>query len=351
MSSDTTSTSPDHSIQRMIQMRDEFYTDEGNTLCGLNRILVNQISKVLRESLQPLIWIHFTLVLPAMLVFVCNLYNVLTLVPKLVPNADFPDADDATLARRTRYALGVFFGLAALYFLLKINVLAAINYTIGNIYKGQKVSFLDVVKALPGLWKGFLITHLWSSLLKYGALLLLWITATLTLYFSYQTTNGPFIVVMYMTTFFLLLAFVFVSTTLIPAVTAVANGVTCFEDCCGIKAFHKAMALLEDLWMMAFKGATFESISIRLIVFEICMLSGITGPSELEEIQLWTKLLVGGVLVFILSIYILASTMYWSLFYITCKINHHESLEARESGQYEPIVLNEIDSESVAEKV
>ncbi|BFI31003.1 hypothetical protein AXG93_4683s1030 [Marchantia polymorpha subsp. ruderalis] len=351
MSSDASSTTPDDSIQRMIHMRDEFYTDEGKTLCGLNRILVNQISKALRESVQLLIWIQFTLVLPAMLVFVCNLYNFLTLVPKLVPNADFPDADDATLARRKNYGLGILFGLAVAYFLLTINVLAAINYATGNIYKGHKVSFLDVLKALPGLWKGFLITTLWSSLLTYGALLVLWITASLTLYFSYQTTNGPFIVVMYMTTLFLLLAFVFVSTTFIPAVTAVANGVTCFEDCCGLKAFHKAMALLEDLWLMAFKGATFESISIRLVVIEIYMLSGFTGPSELEEIQLWTKLLVGGVMVLMLSIYMQASTMYWSLFYITCKIYHHESLEPRGSGQYERIVLNEIDSESVGERV
>ncbi|KAL2630428.1 hypothetical protein R1flu_015114 [Riccia fluitans] len=209
---------------------------------------------VLRESVRlfgslhpSLVWIQFALVLPySLYLIVVAVYAQLAILHALFPNlppspagVPVPAWDDFGNLDLSKW-LGFLLLVVLVPFCISLVILGTVFYAVGAIYYGRNATFSEVVHSVPRLWSRLFETAIVEILLA----------------MSVGVVYGIFIVIFQFTLpshlLLLLVSIVGVICVIlvfiIKLMYQVANGVTCFEDHCGITSFRKGKHLLHDKW-------------------------------------------------------------------------------------------------------
>ncbi|KAL2653563.1 hypothetical protein R1flu_021691 [Riccia fluitans] len=195
-------------------------------------------------------------------------------------------------------------------------VIGAVLYAAGSIYQGKKLTFFEVIKLVPGLWRGLLVTSL------------VYLVPTLLLSFRFGLTTSVFF---YVTSFanppvpviLAVLVLAIVSWTIgciIAIMFSVANCVVCFEKEYGVAAFKRARKILHSKW------GTAVGISILLFVAEtllkVVLFKGL--KESLVHGFEWQHLLSTTFCLIFRSYLLGLKCISWALFYFSCMADSAE---------------------------
>ncbi|KAL2630429.1 hypothetical protein R1flu_015115 [Riccia fluitans] len=277
---------------------------------------------VLRESVRlfgslhpSLVWIQFALVLPySLYLIVVAIYAQLAILHALFPNlppspagVPVPAWDDFGNLDQSKW-LGFLLLVVLVRFCIGLVVLGTVFYAVGAIYYGRNATFSEVVHSVPRLWSRLFVTAIVEILLA----------------MSVGVVYGIFIVIFQFTLpsdlLLLLVSIVgvisLISVFIINLMYQVANGVTCFEDHCGITSFRKGKHLLHDKW----GSAVFLFILLLIPAILVGLLADFPVRLTAEFHFRW---LVLKIIYVILTSYLTElGFISWAVFYFSCAANY-----------------------------
>ncbi|KAL2630436.1 hypothetical protein R1flu_015122 [Riccia fluitans] len=278
---------------------------------------------VLRESVRlfgslhpSLVWIQFALVLPYSLYLIVDQYAQQAILHALFPNlppspagVPVPAWDDFGNLDLSKW-LGILLlvVLVVLTFCISLVILGAVFYAVGAIYYGRSATFSEVVHSVPRLWSRLFVTAIVEILLA----------------MSVGVVYGIFIVIFQFTLpshLLLLLVSIVGVIFLIPVfiinlMYQVANGVTCFEDHCGITSFRKGKHLLHDKW----GSAVFLFIILLIPAILVGLLADFPVRLTTEFHFRWLVLTI----IYVIFTSYLTELVFisWAVFYFSCAANY-----------------------------
>ncbi|KAL2630427.1 hypothetical protein R1flu_015113 [Riccia fluitans] len=286
---------------------------------GFSRHRVGQwnVFTLIRDAVKlsfrsPLPSIQFSLLLPHTILFYY-------LTRSYFSNISSPSAWNAFLFHQPGQVpslLGTLLLQAILSLISSSLVIGAVLYAAGSIYQGKKLTFFEVIKLVPGLWRGLLVTSL------------VYLVPTLLLSFLFGLITG---VLFYVTSFanpsvpviLAVLALAIVSWTIdciIAIMFSVANCVVCFEEEYGVAAFKRARKVLHSKW------GTAVGISILLFVAETLL--KVVLFKELKESLVhgfeWQHLLSTTFSLIFRSYFVGFKCISWAMFYFSCMADSAE---------------------------
>ncbi|CAN8267500.1 unnamed protein product [Cochlearia groenlandica] len=195
---------------------------------------------------------------------------------------------------------------------------AAVVFTVASIYTGKPVSFSSTIYAIPMVLKRLFITFLWVSLLMlvYNSVFLLFLVVLIVAVDLQRVGLAIFSMVV----IFVMFLGVHVYMT---AWWHLASVVSVLEPVYGIAAMKKSYELL--------KGKTRIACSMVFMYLALCsvvagVFSGVVVHGGVDY-GLFTRIVVGGLLVGVLVIVNLVGLLVQSVFYYVCKSFHHEAID------------------------
>ncbi|KAL3679933.1 hypothetical protein R1sor_022889 [Riccia sorocarpa] len=285
-------------------------------------------------------WIQFTIVFPCSILWLLNQYFIRKWVHDYWPQPPAPPCpgpcveppsashlnfcDDLSSTCDNFWpcewkGLATFIIVTVLAFAFCVNVVGALYYAVGSAYAGKTISFKDVLKALCGLWKGLIVTELWTHFFVIVAVVsgyLLWSLLA-------NLASGSFCPsgIVYPIVFI-------VSWVLICFVTTVnrmTEGVTVFDQICGLPAFCKGLELLKGKWCTAFVISVFFSVP------ELALAGIAHGFGWGCGLCALVRYLLFGILGFLLSVVVQFNVMASGLLYLSAKQSKNQFISLHRS--------------------
>ncbi|BBN01277.1 hypothetical protein MPTK1_2g06110 [Marchantia polymorpha subsp. ruderalis] len=279
--------------------------------------IVQRAVEIFRGHACTFTWIQLTLVFPFTVLGLWNQYYIKKLVhdfmpvPPPSPPSNFQLGGDPTPDEWQ--AVVAFIVLLLLGFAFSVNVIGALFFAVGSIYSGKTITFKDVLAALPNLWNGLIVTGLWGYVF-FGivAVIVFLLGSVLMTFASVSFLPLPIVCLLTFTVAVILMFFVCTSIQM-------ANGVTVFQQICGLPAFSKGLQLLKSKWCVALGLATIFAIPQAILAF-------VVSAATLACAGVWAKYLFLAVLANLLSLVIQFSVMSSTLLYFSCNQAHQQTV-------------------------
>ncbi|KAK4804550.1 hypothetical protein SAY86_004367 [Trapa natans] len=276
--------------------------------------ILRESTSIPKHSPRTFYLITLTLVFP--LSFAVLAHSLFT--HPLFVQLQYPSSDPAQT--RHEWTLLLTFQFLYFIFLFAFSLLstAAVVFTVASLYTSKPVSFSNTISAIPRVFRRLLITFLWVSLLMttYNVVFL----AFLVLMIVAIDTHNLFLSLFSIIVIFLLYLVVHVYIT---ALWHLASVVSVLEPIYGIAAMKKSYELL--------KGRTRMAAVLVFGYLIICgAINGIFGAVVVhggDNYGVFTRIVVGGILVGTLVIVNLVGLMVQSVFYYVCKSYHHQGID------------------------
>ncbi|KAL9259049.1 hypothetical protein AKJ16_DCAP06695 [Drosera capensis] len=207
-----------------------------------------------------------------------------------------------------------------LLFLFSFSLLstAAVVFTVASIYSSKPVSFSNTISAIPSVFRRLFVTFLWVSLLMFAYNVVF--LGILVLIIVAVDTDSPLLLMVSMVLAFGLFLFVHVYIT---ALWHLASVVSVLENVYGLAAMRKSYELLKGKVFMA-GGFVFGDLVV-------CGgINGVFGAVVVHgdgDYSVFTRVVVGGLLVGVLVIVNLVGLLVQSVFYYVCKSFHHQEID------------------------
>ncbi|KAL2643589.1 hypothetical protein R1flu_011176 [Riccia fluitans] len=276
--------------------------------------IIRETVAICYDNVETLVWIHLTMVLPAMIAIMAS-GQLLDLA-----NQGFGPGSSAvgpTSPLKLIILVTVYMVILLINLAISIASIGALFYTVGCCYTGMTVTYTEVMHSLPKVWGRLLVTGLWGFLV---ACVAIFINAVINLGISTFLASKPLIEIPLIVIMSLLvLVFCFYFGTILQ----VANGVTTLEENYGLSAISKAEKLLRERWWTALGLFLIYVVPLGALAYADDCSKKYLDWGEHETIK---KMVVQVLLVLVNSLMLQWSTLSGGVFYVACKAFHHESI-------------------------
>ncbi|KAL2603001.1 hypothetical protein R1flu_015121 [Riccia fluitans] len=227
-----------------------FRTDPHSGL-GFSRRRVGQWNafSIIRDAVKlsfrsPLPSIQFSLVLPYTIFVYCMYFHYSNVSISSDGNVSQLYQPDQVQASSVSSLLRALFLQITLSLISSSVVTGAVLYAAGSIYQGKNLTFFEIIKLVPRLWRRLFVTTLVYLMPVLLISSLIGVTSGVLMSFI-SSPNPPFPVILAI----LALSVVSMVILFIVAITySVANCVVCFEEEYGVAAFTRARKVLHSKW-------------------------------------------------------------------------------------------------------
>ncbi|BBN01947.1 hypothetical protein MPTK1_2g11500 [Marchantia polymorpha subsp. ruderalis] len=268
------------------------------------------------DNAATLVWIQVTMVLPTMIAIMGSQQLLDLATEKLAPAMSPPNPADFSPLKLVQL-IGVYIAVLLINLAISIVSIAAIFYTVGCSYTGKSVTFSEILRTMPKVWRRLLITGLWGFLIATTVIL---INAVTNLLVSTFLSSKPWIVI---PVILLITLAVLVFSFYFGAILQVANGVTTLEEYYGIAALSKSEKLLRGKWWTALGLFLIYTVPVGALAYANECAKKYLDLGEHESLK---KLLMQALFILINSLMLQWSTLSGGVLYVACKAFHHESI-------------------------
>lgn len=208
-----------------------------------------------------------------------------------------------------------------LLFLFTFSLLstASVVFSVASLYTSKPLSFSSALSSIPSIFRRLFLTFLWVALLMivYNFVLVAFLVILLV---SLDDKN-PILVLLSLAVILVLFLGVHVYIT---ALWHLASVVSVLEPVYGLSAMRKSYELL--------KGRVWMGWVLVFWYLFICgaingVFSGVVVHGDDYGYGIFTRIMVGGLLVGILVIVNLTGLLVQSVFYYVCKSYHHQDID------------------------
>ncbi|KAL2620240.1 hypothetical protein R1flu_000445 [Riccia fluitans] len=264
--------------------------------------IIRSSYKLLGDNAETSATILVTIVLPAAVTMLLNHCFFYAVAHKYLPYPK-PPPDETKPDIQVLILIGVV--LLVIGFAVTVNLVAAMFYFVSVASTGARITFKDVLRALPHWWKLVAVTGLWGEWFALVMAAVFVLSQILSMIFI-DVSKIP-LVILIILTFTESRAFLF----LVVSIVEMAFGVTVFEKVDGLKSFARSWKLLRHRWYIALGIFTIIDVPKTLM-------GDALGLIQKSEIALAVKIVIASVLVALTSLLTLLGSVSYALFYKSC---------------------------------
>ncbi|KAK1280850.1 hypothetical protein QJS04_geneDACA018545 [Acorus gramineus] len=214
----------------------------------------------------------------------------------------------------------LFYQLLYLLLLFSFSLLstASVVFSVASLYTSKPLSFSTSLSALPSILPRLFRTFLWVSLLMVLYNLIFAFSVVLVVIAIDADNSFLFAVSLFVSLSLFLIVHVYIT-----ALWHLASVISVLEPVCGLAAMRKSRELL--------RGRTRMAAALVFFYLSACgFVGGVFGTVVVrggEDYGVFTRILVGGLLVGVLVVVNLVGFLVQSVFYYVCKSYHHQSID------------------------
>ena len=230
--------------------------------------------------------------------------------------------------------------------LLSLVSTSAVVFTIACIYSARETTYKKVMKVVPKVLKGLLITFFWIFIVSFavimGVSLIIFIVVFVVVITSGTVPSTPSIPVIII--LLILGGIILLGTLYMGLVWQLANIVSVLEDVHGIQAMKKSRNLI--------KGKTGLSAAV-LVVLSLCYLVIDQGfkASVVRGESVWGKILHACLWAMVVSMFSLFGLVIQTIIYFVCKSYHGENTHKSSLALHLEVFLKDYDQLDSQEEV
>ncbi|KAK1406879.1 hypothetical protein QVD17_38488 [Tagetes erecta] len=293
-------------------------TEEDMKLIGFFGIFNNSIKTIFsRKKLFTQITLSF--ILPLTLIFFLHTTISRHFFRRIINTTSPYNSNDSGHSKPLDWLYYALFTFTYFIFLTIFSILstASVVFTVASIYTSRDVTFHNVVKIIPKIWKRLLITFVFIYLAQfiYDAIV------SIVLAICDAIFGNSYLTILIMLIFLIIFILGFLYLTV---VCQLASVVTVLENVNGFKAITKGKVLLNGKKAVGM-GIAFILCAILVAIFVVYAQFVVLGD-DVNLLMIW-RVLIGVLCVVLVMVMFLLVIVSQTVLYLVCKSYHREAID------------------------